>query len=194
MKLAGRCKKCGGAVFMDEDGPKCLNCGEPAWRPNPPPENANGVNHAKVQGVDDSGPRQLIESLDEPAAAQEEEELAEEEHGLARSRQEEDAAAEAALKTKKRPLTRATKCSGCRFYVVHNELPWCTTKKCPSRYPKSLRPARRPPLNIPAARQESSQLSSLALVGMPAWRDDWYPVVQVKWLDVFLKLRQGAQK
>lgn len=110
---------------------------------------------------------------------------------------------------------RAKKCKKCQFYKIHGDTPWCTSKKCPSRYPPELRPPFRSPetahpeKKAPAQSKAASdtkvtkvnkdnRLVSLGtftvgvaseLPDFPDFDSKWAFPVQEKWLATYLELR-----
>lgn len=88
---------------------------------------------------------------------------------------------------------RAKKCKGCQFYQIHDEMSWCTSQRCRSRYPSELRPPFRPPApKLPSATKVTKVTKALktentdGLPSFPAWTPEkWGSEMSVQWLRTY---------
>jgi len=105
---------------------------------------------------------------------------------------------------KKTHKAQAPKCKSCEFYLVHDEQSWCTGERCKHRYPGAIRPPYRPAAvkqsNRKSERYEPRpDIQSVAevlkkakfqLPPFPEFNDSWPFIVQERWLEIYLKLRE----
>lgn len=86
---------------------------------------------------------------------------------------------------------RISGCTGCNFIKQVEGILYCTSLKCPSHYPKRLRPPYRNSFEV---RETHENKNKEKLPTLPDFNPSWDPIVQVEWLRVYKDLFQHQIK